>query len=125
MNKITLLFSLSMLLSVATSAQTKPVKTSNTKRLPDCVIIKDGKLQAKVGYMVTVSPDGKTFTVSNAKGVGGTFNCSCSVLTNGTCSATVNGGVIICTGDCGCSISVVITGVTYAVDLSAGILRKS
>jgi hypothetical protein len=124
MNKIILLLSLSMLLSVAASAQTKPVKTSNTKQLPDCVIIKDGKLQAKAGYTVAVSTDGKTFTVSNAKGVGGTFNCSCGVA-NGSCSATVNGGIILCSGSCVCTISVVISGVTYAIDLSAGILRKS
>jgi hypothetical protein len=124
MNKITLLLSLSMLLGVAATAQTKPVKKGDIKQLPDYVLIKDGKLQAKAGYTVVVSPDGKTFTVSNAKGVSGTFNCSCSVLTSGTCTATVNGGVIICTGDCGCSISVVISGVTYAVDLSAGLLRK-
>jgi hypothetical protein len=125
MNKITLLLSLFMLLSVAASAQTKPAKKSDTKQLPDCVLIKNAKLQAKAGYTVAVSPDGKTFTVSNAKGIGGTFNCNCTVNTTGSCTAMVSGGIILCNGSCTCTISVVISGVTYAVDLSAGLLRKS
>jgi hypothetical protein len=125
MNKILMLLCLSMLLSVAASAQTKLVKTSNTKQLPDCVIIKDGKLQAKAGYTVTVSTDGKIFTVSNAKGVAGNFTCGCSGNTAGDCSASVSTNGIICSGTCTCTIMVIVSGVTYAVDLSAGILRKS
>jgi hypothetical protein len=124
MRKIIFFLSLTTLFSMAASAQNKITK-NDTKRLPDCVVIKNGKLQAKPGYTVAVSTDGKTFTVSNAKGVGGTFNCSCGAVTTGSCSATVNGGIILCSGTCVCTISVVISGVTYAVDLSAGVLRKS
>ncbi|HQW45160.1 MAG: hypothetical protein KAY50_05490 [Chitinophagaceae bacterium] len=105
-------------------AQQKSAPTNDTKQLPDCVVIKDGKLKAKAGYTVTVSKDGKQFTVSNAKGVGGTFICSCSILSDGNCSAKVNGGTIICDGGCGCTVSVVISGVQFAVDISAGLLRK-
>jgi hypothetical protein len=126
MNKTTLLLSLSMMLSVAVSAQTKPLKTSNTKPLPDCVIIKDGKLQAKAGYTVEVSSDGKIFTVSNAKGnVSGTFTCACGGVSSGDCNASVTTYGIACSGNCNCGFVVVIKGVAYTIDLSAGVLRKN
>jgi hypothetical protein len=114
-----------MLLTTSVTAQTKTIKTSNTKQLPDCVLIKDGNLQAKAGYTVTVSADGKTFTVSKANTVSGTFTCACKDNTTGECGASVRPGGVICVGTCSCSITVIVSGVTYAVDLSAGVLRKS
>jgi hypothetical protein len=126
MKKIFLLFSLSiMLLSIAASAQTKTVRKSNTKPLPDCVIIKDGMLQAKAGYTVTVSTDGKTFTVSKANSVAGTFVCSCKDNATGECGASVRPGGVICVGTCSCSITVVVSGIAYTLDLSEGLLRKN
>lgn len=125
MTKTFMLFTFFIMAFFATSAQTTQAKTSKTKQLPDCVLIKNGKLQAKAGYTVIVSPDGKTFTVGNAKGIGGTFTCNCSVENNSNCTAMVSGGIILCNGNCNCMISVVISGVTYTVDFSAGVLRKN
>ncbi len=126
MKKTMLFFLFSMLLSFAASAQIKPVKKNDTKPLPDCVIIKGGKLQAKAGYTVEVSSDGKIFTVSNAKGtVSGTFTCTCGGGSSGDCNAKVTTFGIVCNGNCNCGFVVVIKGVAYSVDLSAGLLRKN
>jgi hypothetical protein len=124
MRKIIFFLSLAISLSMVTSAQTKITK-NDTKPLPDCVVIKNGKLQAKPGYTVAVSTDGKTFTVSNAKGIGGTFSCSCNSAT-GNCGALVGTAGVYCDGSCDkCSITVIISGTKYTVDLSAAVLRKS
>jgi len=93
--------------------------------LPDCIIIKDRVLQAKAGYIVTVSTDGKIFTVSNEKSVSGPFRCDCSGNNTGSCFAKVTGDTIGCIGLCDCKISVVVSGVTNTVDISAGLLRKN
>lgn len=95
MNKILLFLFLSMLLSVAASAQTKLPNKSDTKSLPDCIIIKDRVLQAKAGYTVTVSTDGKIFTVGNEKSVSGLFRCDCSGNNTGSCSAKVTGDKMV------------------------------
>lgn len=125
MNKKLVIFPLFILFCITATAQQKPIASANTKQLPDCVLIKDGKLQAKTGYSVTVSGDGKTFTITNAKGVGGTFTCGCK-NTTGNCGALVGPAGVYCEGSCTeCGITVIVSGVKYTVDLAVGVLRKS
>lgn len=131
MNK--LFFSLAILLVTGlstlaqTPSKTAPVKAApETIALPDCVMIKDGKLIAKAGYTVTVSNDGKMFTVSKDNNVNGTFSCECTGRA-GECDAKSEPAGLVCKGkNCGeCSMVVVIKGITYRVDIAAGILRKN
>lgn len=108
------------------NAQVKHAPQGETKQLPDCVIIKDGKLQAKAGYTGTISADGKTFTVSKRNNIGATFKCDCSVPNAGTCSFIGSGDAVFCTGRCTCKMTLSDgTAVTYTVDISAGLLRKN
>lgn len=132
MSKLTLFFVILLMTDLSVLAQTPskagPAKAAtDTKPLPDCVLIKDGKLQAKPGYTLTLSKDGNTITVSKDNNVGGSFTCACSGGTSGECSAAVRSGSVVCVGlSCNsCTILVVISGVTYRVDPEAGILRKN
>ena len=108
-------------------AQNGKTVPDNTRPLPEGLEVVKGKLKAKPGYQFQLTTDGKSATLVNAKGVStsGTFSCGCgNNSSTGACSVVILNGGLNCTGNCSCQLVTIITSIKYAVDLSAGVLKK-
>lgn len=124
-----LLFLLTALLTctVSTIAQSKG---DSLRALPEGVVIKNGMLQPKPGYYFTISPDNKSATVTKMKmgavSTSGTFTCSCSKSSDtGACGVSILNGGLVCSGNCGCQLTTIITGVMYTLRPAKGVLVKT
>ncbi|MBK6827494.1 MAG: hypothetical protein IPG86_11740 [Chitinophagaceae bacterium] len=126
MKKITITLMMLMLCSLM-FAQNGKTPPEDTRALPEGLVVVKGKLKAKAGYQFQLSADGKSATLVNAKGVStsGTFSCGCgNNSSSGACSVVILNGGLNCTGNCSCQLVTIITSIRYAVDLSAGVLKK-
>lgn len=115
--------SVSAMLNRATAQNT--LSSTTEEKLPDGVMVQDGKLKLKEGYVAIVAKDKKSVQVKNisSKSVTGTFICGCE---NASCSVTTVGTTIFCSGTCECALITTINGIKYMVNLrSGGMQRKA
>jgi hypothetical protein len=124
MKRAALLLLLSTVALVAISKAQNTEKPGKTRAFTKGVFVKDGAIIVKGGYIIVLSKNNKTATISSKGHVAFVFTCDSDSSTNDDCLIIQDGrNSMRCFGT-NCKLTTIIGGVKYEVDFLEKCLRE-
>jgi hypothetical protein len=115
---------LSTVALVAISKAQNRVKPGKTRAFTKGVFVKDGAIVVKGGYIIVLSKNNKTATISSKGHVAFVFTCASVISTNDDCLIIQDSSNSMRCFGTNCKLTTTIGGVKYEVDFLEKGLRE-